>query len=66
MYSIGAILIAHGISQADLARSLGVNRAQVTRWVQGSRHPDALSIARIADRFGDRAALTVLKEILDA
>ena len=61
-----------GLSQHELARRLGVARATVTRWENGTRHPskDAkLAIHRIVEgkesRSWKRLAATTLDELWD-
>ena len=50
-----------GLSQADLAREVGVADAQVSRWRRGRVIPTVRSLQRIADTFGvPRATLDSL------
>src|SRR5690348_9664324 len=50
-----------GLSQAELARSLGVAGAQVSRWRRGQVVPGVPHLQRIADVFGvPRATLDAL------
>ena len=50
-----------GLSQADLARVVGVADAQVSRWRRGRVIPTVRSLQRIADTFGvPRATLDSL------
>lgn len=41
-----------GISQAELARRLGVSPGAVGNWESGTRLPDAEMLSRIADALG--------------
>lgn len=41
----------HGMSQADLYRSIGSNSASVNEWVKGRKMPEAESLERIAGVF---------------
>lgn len=41
-------------SDNAIAVSLGLSRTAVSRWVNGSGHPDADSIARMAAAIGDK------------
>ena len=50
-----------GISQQKLAEMMYVNRSSVARWESGSRLPDAVMIARLADVLN-----TDVKELLAA
>jgi transcriptional regulator with XRE-family HTH domain len=55
---LAAALDARGLSQADLARSVGVADTQVSRWRRGQVVPTVPYLQRIADTFGvDRATL---------
>ncbi len=50
-----------GLTQADLARSVGVADAQVSRWRRGQVVPSMLYLQRIAETFGvSRATLESL------
>lgn len=40
-----------GLSQEDLADSLGVSRQAVSRWEQGSTYPDFQNIRKLMDLF---------------
>lgn len=49
------------LSQADLARAVGVGDAQVSRWRRGQVTPTVYSLQRLADTFGvPRAILDTL------
>ena len=41
----------HGLSQAQLARSLGVTRQAVSRWENGAGLPDSQALLRLAEEF---------------
>jgi len=41
-----------GVSQSDLAVSLGFTRAQYGSWERGQTEPKITDLARIADRLG--------------
>lgn len=45
-------LRAKGMSQATLARELGVSRATVTDWVKGNKHPRGNRLEKVAAVFG--------------
>ena len=54
-------MLRRGLSQAALARSVGVADAQVSRWRRGRVIPTVRSLQRIADTFGvPRATLDSL------
>jgi len=42
---------SNGLSQEDLADSLGVSRQAVSRWEQGSTYPDFQNIRKLMDLF---------------
>src|SRR3954464_13426377 len=44
--------LSYPVKQADLAARLGVQRAAVTRWEQGTRGLTVDMLLRIADTFG--------------
>lgn len=41
-----------GLSQADLAKLIGVSRETVTRWENGTRNPDEDKLPTIAEKTG--------------
>src|SRR5438128_8212370 len=47
-----ASMRSHGLSQAQLARSVGVADTQVSRWRRGQVVPTVQYLQRIADTFG--------------
>ncbi|WP_336945311.1 helix-turn-helix transcriptional regulator [Asaia sp. HN010] len=47
-----AAVSAYGISQADLARRLGVSSQQVNGYIKGRNYPDELFIVRFCDLTG--------------
>ena len=49
---LGDSMRGRGLSQADLARTVGVADAQVSRWRRGQVVPSVHSLQRIADTFG--------------
>lgn len=46
------ILLAAGISQAELARAIGRSRATVTNWMQGHSRPSAEDQRRVSEVLG--------------
>lgn len=48
---LGMMLKQRYWSQADLARELGVEPSQVSKWVRGTRTPDVAHCRGIADAF---------------
>src|SRR6185503_1222565 len=58
---LAATMQSRGLSQAQLARSVGVADTQVSRWRRGQVVPTVQYLQRIADTFGvDRATLDKL------
>jgi transcriptional regulator with XRE-family HTH domain len=56
-----ASMHSHGVTQADLARSVGVTESQVSRWRRGQSVPTVQYLQRLADAFGvQRTALDQL------
>ena len=49
---VRALRLSYTIKQTDLAARLGVQRAAVTRWEQGTRGLTVDVLLRIADTFG--------------
>jgi transcriptional regulator with XRE-family HTH domain len=49
---VRALRLTYTIKQTDLAARLGVQRAAVTRWEQGTRGLTVDMLLRIADTFG--------------
>lgn len=49
---LAATMERRGLSQARLARAVGVTDAQVSRWRRGQVVPTVRSLQRIADTFG--------------
>ena len=56
-----ATMRSRGLSQAQLARSLGVGEAQVSRWRRGLAVPTVRSLQRLAETLG--VARTTLEEL---
>jgi transcriptional regulator with XRE-family HTH domain len=55
---LGDAMRGRGLSQAELARHVGVADTQVSRWRRGQVVPNVHSLQRLADTFGvPRAAL---------
>jgi transcriptional regulator with XRE-family HTH domain len=50
------VLESYGISQNQLATTMGIDRSNVSRWVSGSRDPSAEAVAEI------KQALVMLRE----
>lgn len=50
--SIRQIRESAGITQAELARRLGITQPAVARWESGRRQPRVESLQRIADALG--------------
>ncbi|MBP5270848.1 MAG: helix-turn-helix domain-containing protein [Clostridia bacterium] len=48
---IAELRLLSGMSQAELAERLFVDRTLVSRWENGSRRPDAASVAAMAELF---------------
>ncbi len=64
---LDATMRARGISQAEVARDLGVADVQVSRWRRGSVTPSVRYLQRIADTFEiPRATLDQLVRYPDA
>lgn len=53
---------AKGLSQEDLADSLGVSRQAVSRWEQGNTFPDLLNLQKIMKVFGVSADYLICDE----
>lgn len=51
-----ALLHAHGIKAIELARRLGVQRSQVSKWTTGRSVPDSVSCRLIAEALNIDAA----------
>lgn len=49
---IRRLLKAHRLSQADLAKSLGTNQQQVSRWLDAKAPPKAAYLLRLARALG--------------
>jgi transcriptional regulator with XRE-family HTH domain len=49
---VRALRLSYTVKQTDLAARLGVQRAAVTRWEQGTRGLTVDMLLRIADTFG--------------
>ncbi len=47
-----SLRLSYAVKQTDLAARLGVQRAAVTRWEQGTRGLTVDMLLRIADTFG--------------
>src|SRR5437879_11738037 len=47
-----ASMRSHGLTQAQLARSVGVADTQVSRWRRGQVVPTVMYLQRLADAFG--------------
>src|SRR5262249_28137878 len=50
--NLRALRLSYTVKQTDLAARLGVQRAAVTRWEQGTRGLTVDMLLRIADTFG--------------
>jgi transcriptional regulator with XRE-family HTH domain len=50
--NLRALRLSYTVKQTDLATRLGVQRAAVTRWEQGTRGLTVDMLLRIADTFG--------------
>src|SRR5215470_16395280 len=50
--NLRALRLSYTVKQTDLAGRLGVQRAAVTRWEQGTRGLTVDMLLRIADTFG--------------
>ena len=50
--NLRALRLSYAVKQTDLAARLGVQRAAVTRWEQGTRGLTVDMLLRIADTFG--------------
>lgn len=46
------LIALKGVSQAEFARSIGMNPATVTRWMNHSAYPSPENIEKISDYFG--------------
>jgi transcriptional regulator with XRE-family HTH domain len=46
------VLENYGISQNQLATTMGIDRSNVSRWVSGSRDPSAEAVAEIKQALG--------------
>ena len=53
---------ANGLSQEDLADSLGVSRQAVSRWEQGNTFPDLPNLQKIVKVFGVSADYLICDE----
>ena len=53
---------AKGLSQEDLADSLGVSRQAISRWEQGNTFPDLLNLQKIMKVFGVSADYLICDE----
>ena len=51
-----------GLSQEDLADSLGVSRQAISRWEQGNTFPDLLNLQKIMKVFGVSADYLICDE----
>lgn len=49
---IKMLIKANGMSQAELAKKIGVSAVAVTHWVAGGRCPSSYYLGKIADVFG--------------
>ncbi|WP_088158729.1 helix-turn-helix domain-containing protein [Achromobacter xylosoxidans] len=54
-----------GLSQADFAAQLGVDRKTVTRWEAGERTPDGASLVLLIRNFGADPRWLLLGEVED-
>jgi len=54
---IGRLMDEKGMSQADLARELGVSRAYVTRLFHGTFNPTVETLVKVALALGARVSL---------
>lgn len=48
---LGSLIFEHFASKAEFAKAIGVDKAQVTRWVDGKAYPRADTLLMIADLF---------------
>ena len=56
---------AKGLSQEELADSLGVSRQAISRWEQGNTFPDLLNLQKIMKVFGVSADYLICDEYAD-
>ncbi len=62
---LAASMQSRGLTQAQLARSVGVADTQVSRWRRGQVVPTVQYLQRLADTFGvERATLDRLRGLL--
>ena len=52
MERMQALRKQRGLSQAALGEALGVKQNTISQWENGSRQPDAKTLALLADFFG--------------
>lgn len=50
--NIRSCLEAHGIAQRELAETIGVTEATMSRWLNGERQPSAYALLKISKVFG--------------
>ena len=52
MKTIRQLREEHGMSQAELARALGINQITVYKWERGDHEPRASQLRALAQAFG--------------
>lgn len=52
MKALKAYMAANNISQSDLARKLGTDKFQVSRWMNGHKAPNISTLRRMSKRLG--------------
>ena len=55
MNRIKEIRMKHGATQMEIAEVAGVSQRAVSQWETGKTDPSALSISRIAEKYGEDA-----------
>ena len=55
MNRIKEIRMKHGATQIEMAEVAGVSQRAVSQWETGKTDPSALSISRIAEKYGEDA-----------
>jgi len=57
---VAAVCARHGCRQTDLARALGVSDVTVSRWVQGHREPEQLTLVLLRLLAGETTVAKVM------